>query len=70
MQRSRVLSRVFAGVLAGGLLAGCGIKGPARPPLVSTPSSAPTPEGAAEPGREATGRGPFAPAPPPDAGTP
>ncbi|EPX64999.1 hypothetical protein D187_000424 [Cystobacter fuscus DSM 2262] len=69
MQRSRVLVVVLGGGVLAGLwgLAGCGIKGPARPPL--PPSAPPTTETQAP---AEAGRGPFAPsAPPPeDAGTP
>lgn len=69
MQRSRVLVVVLGGGMLAGLcgLVGCGIKGPARPPL--PPSAPPTSEAQAP---AEAGRGPFAPSAPPaeDAGTP
>jgi hypothetical protein len=66
MQRSRVLSVFLGGVVGGVLgLVGCGIKGPARPPL--PPSPPPTSEAQAP---AEAGRGPFVPAAPADAGAP
>jgi hypothetical protein len=56
--------------------AGCGIKGPPRPPEMPPPSAAPPPSDETQatdrpqtPGVETGGRGPFG-VTPPDAGTP